>query len=103
VTATNVNGDGKADNVIGSGAGGGPQVVLCDGSDQSMLANFASPAQTGRHAIFTVRAHSLLIGSTELHHGPQRQEIHEADKQFPSSIRFHLGSHPIFGGYRQDS
>ena len=49
VAAGDVNGDGYADIVVGADAGGGPNVVVFSGRDNSVLANFFAydPAFTG--------------------------------------------------------
>jgi hypothetical protein len=45
VAAGDINGDGKADVIIGAGAGGGPEVAAFNVTSQTLLANFyAMPA-----------------------------------------------------------
>jgi hypothetical protein len=51
VAAGDVDGDGKADIVTGSGAGGGPQVEVFQGGSQALLYSFFAYDPTGRFGV----------------------------------------------------
>ena len=57
VAAADVNGDGKADLVVGGGPGGGPRVLVLSGTDlvnsnsQVAIANFFAGSDTNRGGV----------------------------------------------------
>jgi hypothetical protein len=51
VSAADVNGDGKADIIVGAGAGGGPQVKVFSGANLSLLKNFFALPATFRGGV----------------------------------------------------
>ncbi len=79
VASGDVNGDGRADIVVGADRGGGPQVVAFDGPTQKMLASFyAMPASfTGGVRVAAVKpngsTHASIAAAAGPGGGPQVQ------------------------------
>lgn len=75
VAAGDVNGDGKADIVVGADAGGGPQVTVFDGPTLAMLKSFYALASsfTGgvRVGVAEVNGNEAIVAAAGPGGGPQ--------------------------------
>jgi uncharacterized repeat protein (TIGR01451 family) len=66
VAAGDVNGDGKADIIIGAGAGGGPQVTVFDGATRAMLSSFYADDPTSTAGVVVAAADETGNGTASI-------------------------------------
>jgi hypothetical protein len=70
VAAGDVNGDGKADIIVGAGPGGGPQVKVFDGTNSSVLKSFFAFDPAFHNGIFVAAGDLNGDGFSDVIAGP---------------------------------
>ncbi len=114
VAAGDVNGDGRADIVTGTGIGGGPRVQVFSGVDFSVIANFFAYESSFRGGVFasvgdlTGDGRAEVITGTGVGGGPVVKAFDQNDlvsfNPTPNPIQAFFAFDPGFrGGVRVDS
>ena len=114
IGAGDVNGDGRADIVTGTGIGGGPRVQVFSGTDFAVLANFFAYESTFRGGVFasvgdlTGDGKAAVLTGTGVGGGPVVKAFSQASlasfNPTPTPIQSFFAFDPGFrGGVRVDS